>query len=109
MFDFLKKDDTDAEFAKAVVRSLIDIREFGDELKKEIESNNLKWNDEAVQSFLPIALNYTDFEWLELIAKKEKNEDYQIIKEFLDHVQHLMRNGTGILIEKAKEFQYESE
>ena len=54
-------------------------------LKEEVE-----WDDEIVQFFIPIVLKFTDFDWLKLIAEHNCiKEDEIIIKNFLDMVESL--------------------
>ena len=54
-------------------------------LKEEVE-----WEDEVVQFFIPIVLKFTDFDWLKLIAEHNCiKEDEIIIKNFLEMVESL--------------------
>ena len=64
-------------------------------LQHKLNSGELRWTDEEIQFFIPVVLNFTDFTWLDLIAKNNC-KDYEVIRDFLDHVKALMRaNSEG--------------
>ena len=56
----------------------------------DLEKGNLKWDDESVQFFLPLAIYFTNWDWLELAAKNILiEEDFKIVKDFLSKVQSI--------------------
>lgn len=57
----------------------------------ELKTGDAKWDDKKIQYFLPMVLNFTNFEWLDEIAKNEYPKDYEVISHFLDNVQKLIR------------------
>ena len=60
------------------------------DLQLALLKGELDWEDEKIQLFIPIALKFTDFEWLKLIAEHNCiKEDELIIKNFLDMVESL--------------------
>lgn len=64
----------------------------------DIEKGNLKWEDEKVQYFLPIALYFSDWAWLELAAENILiEEDCKIVKEFLAKLQSMAEHNTESL------------
>ena len=61
-------------------------------LRNDLLTGKVKYEEEIVQYFIPIALYHTDFEWLKIIAEHsliEENE--KIVKEFLEMVESLIK------------------
>lgn len=53
-------------------------------IQLDLLKGELKWEDDVVQFFIPVALNFTDFDWLGLIAENNLiEEDAAIVKNFL--------------------------
>ena len=60
------------------------------DLQLRLLKEELDWEDDIVQLFIPIVLKFTDFDWLKLIAEHNCiKEDEIIIKNFLDMVESL--------------------
>ena len=73
-------------------------------LQLELAKGNLKWEDEEIQFFIPVALSFTDFDWLELIAENNLvKEDEIIVKNFLAMVKSLKNVNEGRLNENIAE------
>ena len=82
--------DIQAAFSTAKIMS--------QELQLKLLKGEIDWEDERVQFFIPIALKFTDFEWLKLIAEHNCiEEDEAIIKNFLDYVESLMEINSRTL------------
>ena len=73
------------------------------EILLKLEKGELNWSDEYVQFFIPIALYFTDFDWLKLMAEHNLiEEDCKIVNNFLDMVQTIMQVNTQQLEEGVK-------
>ena len=58
----------------------------------DIAKGDLKYEDKKVQYYLPIALGFTEWEWLELIAENTLiEEDAEIVKNFLKKAKALAK------------------
>lgn len=97
VFDFLRNNDSSELTENKIFDTLNELEQCSIMVQFELMKGNWKWHEDRVQSFIPLILNLTNFEWLELIAKYECHEDYEAIKKFLDHAQNLMKNGNEIL------------
>jgi len=100
MFDFLKKNDAEEEFDIIDMNALMEQMENTSiKLKYGLLTGEIKWSDEEVQLFLPIAMTFANWDWLELIAKNDCKKDYKAIKDFLDHCQALVKVNQAKLNE----------
>ena len=55
------------------------------DLQLKLLKGEVQWEDEKIQFFIPVALSFTDFDWLRLLAEYNCiEEDEMIIKNFLD-------------------------
>lgn len=62
------------------------------ELQLKLLKGEMKWEDEAIQFFIPVILNFTEFDWLELIAENNLiEEDAIIVKNFLGMAKSLAK------------------
>ena len=62
------------------------------ELQLALLKGEIKWEEEAIQYFLPIVLEFTNFDWLKLIAENCCiKEDEIVIKNFLDMVESIKK------------------
>ena len=69
------------------------------DIQLKLLKGELEWEDEKVQFFIPVALRFTDFEWLKLIAEHNCiEEDEKIIKNFLDMAESIMEINSNQLI-----------
>ena len=68
------------------------------DLQLELLKGNLNWEDDKIQFFLPVALHFTDFDWLKLIAENTLvEEDEKIVKNFLSMAESLKEiNGSQL-------------
>ena len=97
MFDRFKKNDEpnlQRMFEEMEMMSRINLL--------ELKTGDVKWNDEQIQYFLPMVLNFTNFEWLDEIAKNEYPKDYEVISHFLDNVQKLMQIRANELEKRVR-------
>ena len=61
-------------------------------IQLDLAKGNLQWEDERVQFFIPVALYFTEFDWLHLIAENNLiEEDCQVVKNFLNMVEGLTK------------------
>lgn len=86
MFNFLKKNNE-----PDLIDMMTNMEVTSQILLLKLKTGDAKWNDKEIQYFLPLVLNFTNFEWLDEIAKKEYPKDYEVISHFLDNVKKLMR------------------
>lgn len=72
-----------------------------------LNKGEMDWEDEKVQFFLPVALNFTDFDWLKIAAENMLiEEDEQIVKNFLEKLQALMKvNADELSMQLAEKFK----
>lgn len=74
------------------------------QIQIDLLKGNRKWEDEEVQFFIPVALSFTDFDWLKLIAEHNCiKEDEEIVLNFLKQVESLKEVNKGLLEEKIVE------
>ena len=67
-------------------------------IQLKLQKGELEWEDEEVQFFIPAALFFTDFDWLELIAENNLiEEDAVIVKRFLKSVKSLTEINSQLL------------
>lgn len=67
-------------------------------IQLELLKGKIEWEDDAVQFFIPVALNFTNFDWLELIAENNLiEEDAVIVKNFLAMAKSLKEVNSGRL------------
>ena len=80
-------------------------------ISKDIQIKLLKgeldYDDEIVQFFIPLALHFTDFDWLNIIAENTLiDEDAKVVKNFLSQTKALKEVNMRLLeastIEKLK-------
>jgi hypothetical protein len=97
MLDFLKKQDkySEEDFAHMVAN----IRYTSKILQLEVYQKTTPWSEDKIQAFIPIALHFTDFEWLDLIAQKNCTKDYDVIHDFLEHVKVLIKINEEKLVD----------
>lgn len=70
----------------------------------DLAKGDLNWEDETIQFFLPVILYHTDFEWLKLIAENTLvEEDEEIVKNFLNMVESLVKVNTAQLNQAVEE------
>lgn len=63
-----------------------------------LNKGELNWEDEKVQFFIPVALHFTDFDWLRVIAENALvEEDEKVVKNFLDQVEGLIKVNSAEL------------
>jgi len=68
------------------------------DLQLKLIKNELQWEDDKVQFFIPVILSRTDFDWLKLIAEHHCiEEDEKIIKNFLDMCESLRDVNSNAL------------
>lgn len=91
MFGLFKKEDESEISPQEFMQLMADLKFTSMYLQLELAQNKIRWSDDKIQFFIPLILHYTDFEWLDLIAKQNCNKDYQVIHNFLEHVQNLMK------------------
>ena len=72
-------------------------------IKYELSQGRLDWEDERVQLFIPVALVFTDFDWLKLLAEHICiEEDEIIIKNFLEKIEALANVNENRLDNEIK-------
>lgn len=101
MFEFLKRNQ-EPEPDNAMMEM-----EYISAINLQLLHNGVvKWSDDEIQHWLPVGLYWTSFEWLEEVAKHEFKEDYQVIHEFLEKTQMIMKVNSQKLeadvVEKVK-------
>lgn len=73
-------------------------------IQLDLLKGELKWEDDVVQFFIPVALNFTDFDWLGLIAENNLiEEDAAIVKNFLAMAKSLKEVNEGRLNESISD------
>lgn len=77
---------------------LAEVEMMSKEIQLKLLKGELEWEDEMVQFFIPVALFFTNFDWLKLLAEHNLvEEDEKVVKNFLEMVQALMKiNATGL-------------
>lgn len=68
------------------------------QIQLDLAKGKLNWDDNEVQFFIPAALFFTDFDWLELIAENTLvEEDGKVVKNFLAMVKSLKEVNSANL------------
>lgn len=81
-----------------------DIEMISKAIQLDLLKGELKWEDDVVQFFIPVALNFTDFDWLGLIAENNLiEEDAAIVKNFLAMAKSLKEVNEGRLNESISD------
>ena len=71
-------------------------------LQLKLAKGEAQWEDEDIQFFIPVALSFTDFDWLKLIAEHNLiSEDELIVKNFLDMCESLKDVNSKTLQDSA--------
>lgn len=77
-----------------------DVEAISKGLQLELLKGNIEWESSEVQFFIPVALCFTNFDWLELIAENNLiEEDAVIVKNFLAMAKSLKEINEGRLNE----------
>ena len=94
-------DDLNEIVANAMFENLESI---STKLQLDLLKGDVEWEDDVIQFFIPVILNFTNFEWLELIAEHNLiDEDEKVVKNFLAMVKSLAEVNAGRLDKACKE------
>ena len=71
-------------------------------LQFQLEKGVVDWNDDVIQLFIPAVMNFTNHDWLRLIAKHSIYNE-KLIFDFIDYVQELQSVNARILQNKVRD------
>ena len=85
-------------------KNMMEMEIFSKQIQLDLAKGELKWEDDTVQFFIPVALALTDFDWLNLIAEHNLiEEDCKIVKNFLAMASALAKFNGERLTEDVKD------
>ena len=93
---FRKNDEDD------VAGMFADMEMVSQSLQLQLANETIDWNDETIQFFIPVVLNFTNHDWLRLIAKHSIYND-KFIFDFLDYVEELQTVNAKMLENKLRD------
>ena len=87
--------------------NLFELDQMSKSIMYDILKGELSWEDEKVQFFLPLAFAFTNYDWLKYVAENILiEEDCEIVKNFLDHVQSICKvNEESLTASMDKAFK----
>lgn len=81
-----------------MIDDMAEIKIISKDLQLRLAKGELDFGDEVVQFFIPVALLFTDYEWLKIIAENTLvKEDEEIVKNFLEMAEALAKVNTANL------------
>ena len=96
--DRFKKEETSGDEISDMFASM---EMASQSLQFQLEKGMIDWNDDAVQLFLPVILNFTDYDWLKLIAKHSIYNEKEVIS-FIEYVKQLHIANARALENKVR-------
>lgn len=96
--DLFKKKDVEDEAAEMFAN----MEMVSQSLQFQLEHGTVDWNDDIVQLFIPVVLNFCNHDWLRLIAKHSIYND-KLIFDFIDYVQELQIVNARILESRVRD------
>ena len=76
---------------------------ISERLQYALKNDNVKWESNEIQFFLPVILYFTNFDWLMLCAEHYcTNSEKVIINRFFNHVKHVIEVNERMIGNKMR-------
>jgi hypothetical protein len=80
------------------MEAIYDMQNMAKSILYDLEKDNIGWEDEKVQFFLPIGLYFANFELLRVVAENTLiEEDNKIVQDFLSKVESMIEINSNNL------------